>query len=200
MTKIISREAAACAAGLFAALVTVTAGAEPVALPIDVAKSQVSFSAKQSGIPAEGKFGKFGAVINWDAAKPETSRAEVSIDLASVDMGLDDVNQELKGKEWFDTKSTPQAKFVSSSVRPLGGGKFEAAGKLTIKGHTHDVVAPFSVKAEGAGQAFEGVFAIKRLQYGVGDGEWKDTSAVADDVQIKFKIVTGAAPAAGQRK
>jgi polyisoprenoid-binding protein YceI len=167
---------------------------------VDYAKSQIGFAAKQMNVPAEGSFKKFTASIAWDNAKPEASHAEISIDLTSADMGLDDVNHELQGKEWFDTKTTPQAKFVSSTVKALGGGKFEAAGKLTIKGHTHDVVAPFTVKTDGANQVFEGVLPIKRLQYGVGDGSWKDTDTVADDVQIKFKIVAGAAPAAAQRK
>ncbi|MCC6972136.1 MAG: YceI family protein, partial [Phycisphaerales bacterium] len=68
--------------------------------------------------------------------------------------------------------------------------KFEAAGKLTIKGITRDVVAPVSFKVEAGQQVFEGVLPIKRLQFNIGEGEWKDTSTVADDVQIKFRIVT----------
>jgi polyisoprenoid-binding protein YceI len=181
---------------LATALFAITTLADPVVLPVDAAKSQISFSAKQMGIAAEGKFNKFTSSVSWDAAKPEVSKAEINVDLNSADMGLDDVNSELKGKEWFDSKTFPQAKFVSTSVKALGGGKFEAAGKLSIKGKTRDVVAPFTVKADGAGQVFEGVLPIKRLQFGVGEGSWSDTSAVADDVQIKFKIVTGAAPAA----
>lgn len=174
--------------------------AQAAALTVDAGKSQITFSAKQMGIAAEGKFNKFSSVISWDAAKPENSRAEINVDLNSADMGLEDVNSEIKSKEWFDTKSFPQAKFVSATVKALGGGKFEAVGKLSLKGRTHDVVAPFTVKAEGAGQVFEGVLPIKRLQYGVGEGSWSDTATVADDVQIKFRIVTGAAPGTGQRK
>ena len=190
-----SKTIAVLAAAAFLAL-----GAMARAQTVDYAKSQIGFAAKQMNVPAEGKFKKFTANIAWDAAKPDASHADITIDLTSADMGLADVNQELQGKEWFDTKANPQAKFVSSAVKALGGGKFEAAGKLTIKGHTHDVVAPFTVKADGASQVFEGVLPIKRLQYGVGDGSWKDTDTVADDVQIKFKIVAGAAPAAAQPK
>ena len=170
--------------------------AAPTALVADAAKSQITFAAKQMGTPAEGKFGKFTANISWDAAKPDASHAELTIDMSSFDIGLAEVNQEAMGKEWFDAKSFPQAKFVSSSVKSLGGGKFETTGKLTIKGHTNDVTAPFTVKTEGANQVFDGAFSIKRLQYNVGEGSWKDTSTVADDVQIKFKIVAGPAPVA----
>jgi polyisoprenoid-binding protein YceI len=167
---------------------------------VDYAKSQITFAAKQMNIPAEGKFNKFTANIVWDAAKPEAGRAEIGIDTSSADMGLDDVNHELQGKEWFDVKANPQAKFVSSAVKSLGGGKFQATGKLTIKGHTQDVVAPFTVKADGATETFEGVLPIKRLQFGIGEGSWSDTATVADEVQIKFRIVAGAAPAAAPKK
>jgi polyisoprenoid-binding protein YceI len=167
---------------------------------VDYAKSQLTFAAKQMNVPIEGKFGKFTANIDWNAAKPEASRADLTIDVNSFDLGQDDFNDEAKGKDWFNAKSFPQARFVSSAVKALGGGKFEVAGKLTIKGHTHDITAPFTVKAEGASQSFEGTLSIKRLQYGIGEGSWSDTSTVADDVQVRFKIVTGAAPAAAPKK
>lgn len=186
--------------GLGLCLVAGLVHAQAVPLPVDLAKSRIAFGGKQTGIPYEGKFGKFNAAINWDAAKPEASRAEIIIEIASFDL-VDDLNKEvITGKEWFDGKAFPQAKFVSSLVKSLGAGKFEAAGKLSIKGHTRDVVAPFTLKNEGSGQVFEGILPIKRLQFGIGEGSWSDTDTVADDVQIKFKIVTGATPAATQRK
>lgn len=33
-----------------------------------------------------------------------------------------------------------------------------------------------------------GTFALKRLAYKIGENEWADTSMVADDVQVKFKL------------
>jgi polyisoprenoid-binding protein YceI len=187
-----------CAIAAFAAALVMPAAVR--AQTVDYAKSQIAFTATQMNIPAEGKFGKFTANIVWDAAKPDTARADVVIDVASIDLGLDDVNHEVHGKDWFDVKANPQARFVSSGVKALGGGRFEAAGKLTIKGRTRDVVAPFAVKSDGAALVFEGVLPIKRLQFGIGEGSWSDTSTVADEVQIKFRIVAGAAPAATRKK
>jgi polyisoprenoid-binding protein YceI len=88
----------------------------------------------------------------------------------------------------------PTATFVSSAVRPLGGDKFELVGKLTIKGKSQDVTAPFSFRQDGGNGVFDGAFVLKRLEFGVGDGVWSDVSTVANEVQIKFHIV--AAPAA----
>ena len=65
------------------------------------------------------------------------------------------------------------------------------SGKLTIKGKTTDVAFPMTVKNDGARQVFEGALPIKRLTYAIGEGEWKDTSLVADDVVIKFRVTAG---------
>ena len=95
----------------------------------------------------------------------------------------------MKKRAWFDTKTYPTARFVSESVKALGGNRYEVAGKMTIKGKTNPVVAPFTFKQDGANGLFEGMFPIKRLQYGIGDGIWSDPETVADDVQIKFRFV-----------
>jgi polyisoprenoid-binding protein YceI len=182
------------AGALFACAIAVSAAAR--AQTVDYAKSQITFAAKQMNVPVEGAFKKFTAAIAWDAAKPEASHAELTIDVTSFDLGQDDINDEAKGKDWFDAKNFPQAKFVSTAVKALGGGKYEAAGKLSIKGRTRDVTAPFSFNAG----VFEGGLTIKRLQFGIGEGAWSDTSTVADEVQVKFKIVTGAAATAAPKK
>jgi len=78
---------------------------------------------------------------------------------------------------------------VASSIKPTAGGKFDVSGKLTIKGKSTDVSFPLTVKKEGATQVFDGVLPIKRLTYNIGEGEWKDTGMVADEVSIKFHIV-----------
>ena len=162
----------------------------PALAQVDAAKSSVIAVSKQMGVPVEGKFRRFSAQVRFDPAKPADGRASIEIDIASFDLGDADFNRETTKKEWFDAAKHPKATFVTTAIKPAGAGKFEAAGKLAIKGITRDVVAPVSFKAEGGQQVFEGVLPIKRLAFNIGDGEWKDTSTVADDVQIRFRIVT----------
>ena len=99
-----------------------------------------------------------------------------------------DVLKELAKPEWFDTAHYPKAEFRSNRIRRLSDGRYELAGTLTSKGHARDVVFPVSLSRSGATTFASGVLTIKRLDYGVGQGEWGDTSLVADEVQIKFKI------------
>ncbi|QAU35674.1 YceI family protein [Janthinobacterium sp. 17J80-10] len=160
------------------------------ALKVDTAKSSVSAVSKQMGVPVEGKFKKFAAQIDYNAAKPEASKANVDIDIASFDLGSAEFNGEVMKKEWFNAAQHPKASFASTSIKPGAGGKLDVAGKLTIKGKTADVAFPLTVKKEGANQIFEGAVPIKRLAYNIGEGEWKDTSMVADEVTIKFRVVS----------
>jgi polyisoprenoid-binding protein YceI len=164
---------------------------------IDYSRSQITFISRQMNVPVEAKFNKFTAQVSFDPAKPESSKAAIEIDVASFDIGNDEINGEVQKKEWFDVKNFPRASFVSSSVRALGGGRYEVRGPLAIKGRTHDITAPFSVRTEtGGGSVFEGTFSIRRLQYNIGEGVWKHTDVVADEIQIRFRLHAGGKPPA----
>ena len=170
-------------------LMGVALAASAAALKTDPAKSTVSAVFKQMNVPVEAKFKKFSAAIDYDAAKPDTSKATVEVETASLDVGEADMNKEVAKKEWFNAAQFPKATFVSSAIKSAGPGKLNVTGKLTIKGKATDVTFPLTVKADGGHQVFEGALPIKRLAYNVGEGEWKDTSMVADDVTIKFHVV-----------
>lgn len=163
-----------------------------------VDKSQITFTSKQMGVPVDGKFGKFAAALSFDTAKPENGKAQIEVELASVDAGSKDANDEVVGKGWFNVKEHPKARFVSSSVRALGNNRFEAKGQMTIKGKTRDMTVPFSYKPDGANGLFEGVLPLQRTQFGIGEGAWADTSVVADEVPIKFRLV--ASPGSAVKK
>ena len=176
---------------LLTGLLGVALAATAAPLKTDPAKSSVSAVFKQMNVPVESAFKKFAAQIDYDAAKPELARASVEIDTASLDVGDPDMNKEVAKKDWFNSAQFPKATFVSSSIKPAGAGKLTVAGKLSIKGKSMDVSFPLAVKTEAGKQVFEGALPIKRLSYGVGEGEWKDTSMVADEVVIKFRITAG---------
>ena len=176
---------------LLAVLLGATLAATAAPLKTDPAKSSVSAVFKQMNVPVESKFKKFSAQVDYDAAKPELAKASVEIDTASLDVGDADMNKEVAKKEWFNAAQFPKATFVSTSIKPAGAGKLNVAGKLTIKGKAADVSFPLAVKTEGGKQVFEGALPIKRLTYNIGEGEWKDTSMVADEVTIKFRVTAG---------
>lgn len=159
-------------------------------LQVDLSKSTVSATFKQMNVPVDANFKKFTVIIDFDANKLEAAKASIDIHIPSFDLGDPDYNHEVQKKEWFNGAQFPKASFVSSKIKSISAGKFEASGKLTIKGKTVEVAFPLTLKKEGLAQIFEGSLPIRRLTYSIGEGEWKDTSIVADEVIIKFRIVT----------
>jgi polyisoprenoid-binding protein YceI len=177
--------------GLLLASLFAAAFASAAPLKTDTAHSNVSAVFKQMNVPVEAKFKSFNAQIDYDAAHPDAARARVDVDTASLDIGTVEMNKEVAKKDWFNSAQFPKASFVSSSIKPAGAGKLAVTGKLTVKGKTADVSFPLAVKAEGGKQVFEGQLPIHRLAFDIGEGEWKDTSMVADDVVIKFRVAAG---------
>ncbi len=157
---------------------------------LDAAKSHISIVFKQMDVAVDARFKKFNANIDYDSSKPEKSKASIEIDIASFDLGDPQYNQEVLKKEWFNAAQFPKASFVSSQMKAGANGKITVTGLLTIKGKSITTSFPLSVKKEGQSQIFDGSLPIKRLVFAIGEGEWKDTSMVADEVMIKFHVVT----------
>ena len=151
-------------------------------------KSTINFVYQQMGVKLDGKFRKFAARLNFDPAKPTEAKATFDVDLASVDTGAPEGDDEVAGKPWFNTKAFPTAQFVSGPVKALGGNRYEVAGKLTIKGKTQDVIVPATFTAQGNTGVFDGAFTIRRADFSIGEGAWAKFDIVANDVQIKFRI------------
>ena len=147
------------------------------------------------GVPVEGTFGKFGAHIALDPRKPETGTVSFTIDTGSARFGSAELDAEVPKAVWLNVPMFPQATFQSSSVRAAGAGRFEVAGKLSIKGSARDITVPVQLTQAGGTSTATGAFTIKRLAFKVGEAEWSDTSMLADDIQVRFKLVlTGLAP------
>lgn len=156
---------------------------------IQADKSRLAFGYKQMGVAMDGRFQRFAAQLRFDPAQPAAAMTSLSVDLASIDTGSREADDEVAGKLWFNTKTYPTATFVSTGVKPLGGNRYEVAGKLTIKGRTRDVVAPVTVTAQGNLATFDGAFSFKRTDFAIGEGAWADTTTVANDIQIQFHIL-----------
>lgn len=156
---------------------------------VQLDKSQISFVSHQMNVPVEGTFGRFNARLAFDPAKPETSHAWLEIDLASVDAGGPEANDEVKSKNWFDVRDYPKASFTSTAIKALGANRYAVIGKLTIKGKTLEQSAPVTVTLNGNQAVIDGAFTLKRLAYGIGGGDWGDTSIVADEVNVKIRLV-----------
>jgi polyisoprenoid-binding protein YceI len=164
-------------------------GLAHAAMNFDAKKSIVTITAKQMNVPMTAKFTQVHAAIDYDPKSPEKTKAHVDIDIASFDLGDAEYNKEVLKKEWFNAAQFPKATFISTTMKSAGNGKLTANGKLTIKGKTIDVSFPVTISKEGNATVFDGTLPIHRLAFGVGEGDWSDTSIIANEVSIKFHLV-----------
>ena len=162
------------------------AGAEGVLID----KSEIRFVSKQMGITVEGSFRRWKANIVFLPGDLAHSKADFEIELASIDLASDEAESEARRPSWFDTAKFPVARFVSTSIKDVGGGKYEVAGKLTLKGVARDAVVPIALARDASGNSVaEGTFTIKRLDYRIGDADWADPDTVANEVVVRVRMV-----------
>lgn len=159
-----------------------------VAAIADPSHSQITFATQQSEVRIDGRFEKYRADIEVDPAHPQDGKVKVEVDPASVDAGGSDANTLLKSKEFFDVAHFPHATFEATSIEALPDGRLRAIGPFTLKGHSANIVIPFTIRGDASGLWFEGSTKISRLAFKVGEGQWADPDTVADEVQIQFKL------------
>lgn len=182
-------------AGLALATTALLAGAPAFAQQALVpAQSEIAFVSKQMGVPVEGKFKKFDAQVAFDPAKLASSKIAFTVDTGSATLGVKETDAELPKPTWFNVSKFPQATFQSTAIKAVGAGKYEVAGKLNVKGASQDVVVPVTLTQSGATTMATGAFPIRRLAFKIGENEWADTSMVADEVQVKFKLALTGVP------
>ena len=180
---------------LITALAVATLAGPALAQQVVPAQSEISFVSRQMGVPVEGKFRQWTAQIAFDPKQAAAGKVGFTIQTGSASFGSPETDAEVPKAPWFNVAKFPTASFASSAIKPLGGGRFEVAGTLSIKGSSQPVVVPVTVSQSGASSTASGSFTIKRLDFKIGEGEWADTSMVANDVTVKFRLaLTGMAP------
>lgn len=155
---------------------------------IEPAQSEIAFTIRQLGVPVEGHFMKFSGQIAFDPRRPDAGKVAFVIDTASARFGAPETDEEAVKAPWFNSARFPQASLESTAIKAVGGGKYEVAAKLNIKGAARDVQVPVTLAKSGSVTFATGAFTVKRLDFKIGDGEWSDTSMVANEVQVKFKL------------
>jgi len=153
--------------------------------------STLGFTGKFQGEAFQGMFGKWTAAISYDAAKLATSKFDVEVDLASVKTGDKDRDGALPGADFFNVAKFPKAHFVTTGFRQ-NGAQVIADGNLTLRGVTKPVSLNVTFKPAGAGATLDVSGTLKRLDFGVGGGEYADTSVIDGDVKVNAHLVLAA--------
>lgn len=176
------------------ALLSFPALAQDTAPPlwtIDHDKSSLTFDSKQMGAAFTGTFSAYDGEIRFDPQDLEHSSAAIAVDIASLTTGSEERDGYVRAPQWFDAASFPQAHFVTTAFETgAEENAYIAKGDLTIRGVTLPVTLPFtlSFSEDGTQAHMKGTLTLNRLDYGVGQGEWKDTSMVPDAVRVAVDL------------
>lgn len=150
---------------------------------VQPAASTLGFSGSFQGETFQGQFGQWNAVIAFEPADLAGSHFDVEVNLASVTTGDSDRDSALPGSDFFNVAKFPKAHFVSTSIHKIGA-TVVADGKLTLHGVTRPISLDVAFKPQGSGATLDVHSTVKRLDFGVGGGDYADTSVIGDNVKI----------------
>ncbi|NII56544.1 YceI family protein [Luteibacter sp. SG786] len=146
--------------------------------------STLGFSGKFQGQQFDGIFGKFDAAISYDPANLATAKFDVTVDLATAKTGDGDRDKALPTSDFFDTSKFPKAHYVTTGFSKDAKGNVVANGNLTLHGVTKPLALKVVFNPNAGGARLSVTGTLKRLDYGVGSGDYKDTSTIADEVLV----------------
>ncbi len=147
-------------------------------------KDAVTFTIKNFGINTHGSLSGLKGVINWDADNFSNSTFNVSVDVATINTGIDDRDNHLRREEYFDAGKYPTITFISNQIMKSAQGEWTLTADLTIKGVTKTLTIPFTAVKSGNGYLFEGNFSINRKDFGVGG----NSMVLGDEIKVKLKV------------
>jgi polyisoprenoid-binding protein YceI len=158
---------------------------------LDPAKSTLEYAFVQAGAQNKGTFKKYTTTLDFAADNLAASKLDVVVDMTSLDTGDKERDDTLRGADLFDVAKYPQARFTSAQIVKTAQG-FDAVGKLTLRGVSRDTHVPFTLRTvteQGKQVSYlTGKTILKRLEFGVGQGDWKSTEWVGDDVTISYSV------------
>jgi polyisoprenoid-binding protein YceI len=185
----------------FLALFTVlalalTSRAELETYKIDSVHSSVGFSLRHIVSKFSSSFTKVNGTIAYDAAAPEKSSVEATVEIASVNTANEKRNAHILSADFFDAVKFPTASFKSTAWKKTGADTFDVTGDLTIKDVTKPVTLKVVLVGSGPGMGgatlsgWEATVTIKKSEFGVA-GPAMLSKALGDDVALTINIEAG---------
>ncbi|HEU0130191.1 MAG TPA: YceI family protein [Mycobacteriales bacterium] len=172
---------------------------------IDASHSSLEFAAKHAMVTTvRGRFSDFSGVLHLDGADPEASRAEVTINVGSLDSRSDQRDEHLRGADFFDVEKYPRITFKSTrAARGKDDDEYRLWGDLTIKGVTREVelVLTFTGSAQdpwgGQRVGFEGHATVNRKDWGLTWNVALEAGGILVSDKVKLNLDIAAVKRAG---
>lgn len=155
---------------------------------------RLGFTASWNNEAVNGRFGRWRAQIRFSPDALAQSSIRVTIDLSSVDTDDGQRDDSLKGSDFFDAAAHPSATFTSRDIRHIDGDRYEARGTLDLRGASKPARLRFTLRIDGDRARATGTTRLDRTAFGVGQGEWTSTDAIAAGVDVSFSFTAQRKP------
>lgn len=156
---------------------------------VDPSRSALRFVGSETGNAFQGRFARWQAQIAFDSGDPAAARLRVAVDIGSATTDERRRDEAMLGEDWLDAGRFPSAVFEAAGFRPLGGGRFETTGTLTLRDQRRPVTLSFVLVEQEGGTHARGEATLIRTQFGVGRGQWSGVQVVGLDVKVVFDLV-----------
>ena len=151
---------------------------------VDAAHSTLTFTNTYQTVTYSGQFRRFNAKIEYDPADLAQSKFDVTVDITSLDTQNSERDQAALGEAFFDTAQFPRAHFIATSFRKIADGGVQADGTLTLRGISKPLTLMVKFVPNGDTATLDVTAQVSRLAFGIGGGEWADTSMIGDGVAV----------------
>ncbi len=155
---------------------------------VQAAGSTLVFATKYDGEVFSGTFPGFATQLSFDPADPASGKLDVTIPLAGARSGNSDRDSTLQGADFFNVARFAQAHYSARGFRSLGNDQYAADGTLELRGVSKPVTLTFTWQP-GAQPVLVGKATVKRLDFGVGGGDWADTATIPNETAISTRVV-----------
>lgn len=127
---------------------------------LDKEHAYVHFSIEHLGLSSViGRFNSVDATLDFDPASIETLQLEGVIDVASIDMNNQDLEDQLRGDDWLGTQKFPEARFETTSITAVVENSFVITGEFSLRGVTRPMLLNATFKG-GADNLLTGKYTL----------------------------------------
>ena len=154
---------------------------------VQAAGSTLAFAGTYQGEVFTGRFPGFQATVSFDPTQLSTAKLDVAIPLAGATTSNRDYDTQMLGDSFLAVARFPQARYTATQFRSLGGNKYATDGVLSLHGIDKPVTLVFTW-TPGPTPQLVGKATVRRLDFGIGAGDWADTGLIPDAIAVSTKL------------
>ena len=148
------------------------------------ADSKVAFVIKNMGLDVNGTLKGLKGTISLNPSDAGKSNFDVTVEVNTINTGIEKRDNHLKGPDFFDAAKYPQIRLLSKRILHKSGDTYYAEAVLTMHGVSRDIKFDFIAKPVTGGYNLTGGFQLIRQDYKIGGS----SMTMGDKVNVVLSV------------